>query len=328
MNKSALKTKLTAIPTPMAGLALGIASLGWSWENMGAFHGQLQHLSAAIGGAMLLALALKFLIVPRSLLDDLKHPVVGSVVPTFAMTSMILSKSVGDYSVMLGSGIWLFAVVLHLCFLAGFIFHRTKQFHFLHMVPSWFVPPVGIVVANVAFPEVEALRPFANALLVFGMASYAVMLPIMMHRLIFHCKVPDAAKPTLAILAAPASLCLAGYLTMTPDPSPVIVGLLGGIAVLMTMLIYMASGRLLRLSFSPAYAAYTFPLVIGATAMFKVANYMQSQGLSLEYVEQVRWIATVELYIATLVIIYVTARYLWHYSPLHKIGLAAQERQA
>lgn len=30
----ATKNKIAGAPTPMAGLALGIASLGWSWETV------------------------------------------------------------------------------------------------------------------------------------------------------------------------------------------------------------------------------------------------------------------------------------------------------
>ena len=33
------RRSLAAAPTPMAGLALGIASLGWCWENAGQFDG-------------------------------------------------------------------------------------------------------------------------------------------------------------------------------------------------------------------------------------------------------------------------------------------------
>jgi tellurite resistance protein TehA-like permease len=94
----------------------------------------------------------------------------------------------------------------------------------------------------------------------------------MIYRLVFCESVPDAAKPTIAIMAAPASLSLAGYLTVTQDPSPVLVALLFGIAILMTVVIYAAFFHLLRLPFGPAYAAFIFPMVIGATALFKMAD--------------------------------------------------------
>ncbi|MDG2681526.1 C4-dicarboxylate ABC transporter, partial [Vibrio parahaemolyticus] len=46
------KAKVTGAPTPMAGLALGIASLGWSWENFAELHGYGQWISAGIASVL------------------------------------------------------------------------------------------------------------------------------------------------------------------------------------------------------------------------------------------------------------------------------------
>lgn len=205
-------------PTPMAGLALGIASLGWSWENLATLNGYGQWISAAIASGLLVILAVKFLFHHHLLRQDLAHPVVGSVVPTFAMATMVVSNSIGHFSPLLGDTIWLVAVALHIVFLLSFVYHRAKDFELHHMVPSWFVPPVGIIVADVSFSGNPALAPIAHGALVFGMVAYAVMLPIMIYRFMFTHEVPDAAKPTMAIMAAPASLSLAGYLTVTAQP--------------------------------------------------------------------------------------------------------------
>ncbi|MGV2987556.1 TDT family transporter [Vibrio sp. E150_011] len=307
--------KVKNAPTPMAGLALGIASLGWSWENAGNFNHMAQWTGAAIAGLLLVLLAYKFLFHSHLLRQDLAHPVVGSVVPTFAMGTMVVSNSVGHFYPVLGDSIWLGAVALHVVFLVSFIYHRSRDFKLHHMVPSWFVPPIGIVVADVAFSGTPALAPVADAVLYFGIAIYAVMLPCMVYRLIFAGEVPDAAKPTLAILAAPASLSLAGYLTVVSNPSPVLVALLFGIAVLMTMVIYLAFIKLIRLPFSPGYAAFTFPLVIGATALFKLAAWMVNVGVAQDAVNQVMVLANIELVIASIVVSYVALRYMLAYRP-------------
>ncbi|NLS13101.1 TDT family transporter [Vibrio sp. SM6] len=299
-------------PTPMAGLALGIASLGWSWENVAPLGHWGQWLAAAIASVLLVILAVKFLFHGHLLRQDLAHPVVGSVVPTFAMATMVVSNSLGQFFQLAGDALWLFAVALHVVFLISFIYHRLRDFELHHMVPSWFVPPVGIIVADVSFSGSPALEPIAYVALVFGMCAYAIMLPLMIYRLIFTHEVPDAAKPTLAILAAPASLSLAGYLTVTATPSPIIVALLFGIAVLMTSIIYVSFFRLLRLPFSPGYAAFTFPIVISATALFKLEIWMQSRGLEAQYTEQIHWLATAELWVATLVVTYVALAYFYH----------------
>ncbi len=56
------------------------------------------------------------------------------------------------------------------------------------MVPSWFLPPVGIIVADVSSSGHPALAPIAYACLVFGILAYAVMMPMMIYRFIFHMK--------------------------------------------------------------------------------------------------------------------------------------------
>ncbi|EGR8989883.1 C4-dicarboxylate ABC transporter [Vibrio vulnificus] len=312
------KAKVMGAPTPMAGLALGIASLGWSWENLATLNGYGQWISAAIASGLLVILAIKFLFHRHLLQQDLAHPVVGSVVPTFAMGTMVVSNSLGHFFPVAGDVLWLVAVVLHIVFLVSFLYHRVQNFELHHMVPSWFVPPVGIIVADVSFSGNPALAPIAHGALVFGMVAYAVMLPLMIYRFMFTHEVPDAAKPTMAIMAAPASLSLAGYLTVTAQPSPVIIALLFGIAVLMTAIIYLAFVKLLRLPFSPGYAAFTFPMVIGATALFKMANWMQQAGLSSHYVEQVRMLAGIELLVATVVVGYVAVQYFYNLVVLPK----------
>ncbi|MBM0490657.1 C4-dicarboxylate ABC transporter [Aeromonas jandaei] len=316
------RKSLAAAPTPMAGLALGIASLGWCWENAGHFDGRMQLLGAAIAAVLLVILTFKFLFHPNLLMQDLAHPVVGSVVPTYAMGTMVVSKALGMLAPQAGEALWLFAVAVHLLFLATFIWHRAKEFEIHHMVPSWFVPPVGIIVADVAFPGGQ-FAPLANVLLWFGVICYALMLPLMLYRLIFSHEVPDAAKPTIAILAAPASLSLAGYLTVSQDPSLLLVAVLFGIAILMTGIIYLAFIKLLRLPFSPGYAAFTFPLVIGATALFKVAHLVEGFEQSAHYVEQIRLLAHFELGVATVIVGYVALRYLMFFLPQRDIAVTS-----
>lgn len=312
------KAKVMGAPTPMAGLALGIASLGWCWENAATLNGYIQWAGAVIASVLLLILATKFLFHRHLLREDLAHPVVGSVVPTFAMATMVVSNSLGHFFPLAGDTLWLVAVVLHIVFLISFVYHRMQGFELHHMLPSWFVPPVGIIVADVSFSGNPALAAIANGALLFGMLAYAAMLPMMIYRLMFTHEIPDAAKPTIAIMAAPASLSLAGYLTVTAEPSPVIIGLLFGIAVLMTAIIYLAFIKLLRLPFSPGYAAFTFPMVIGATAQFKLAAWMQQTGMEHQYVAQIRGLASFELIVATLVVGYVALRYATFYSGAHR----------
>ncbi|QPR28009.1 TDT family transporter [Edwardsiella hoshinae] len=304
--------KVRSMPTPAAGLALGIASIGWCLENALPLHGVGQNIGALIAGAILLALTVRFIFHPDTLMQDIKHPVVGSIVPTFAMATMVVSVAVGHYLPRVGMALWLAAVVVHLIALALFFFHRAREPRMHHMVPSWFVPPVGIIVADVCCPGAPFVG-FAQFLLVIGMVSYLIMLPLMIYRFMFCNEVPDAAKPTIAIMAAPASLSLAGYLTVVQQPSLLLCAILLGIALLMTVVIYCSFFRLLQLPFSPGYAAFTFPMAIGATALYKMSHLVAQYPGAEDYAAQLHLMATVEVAIATVIIAYVALRYAHNY---------------
>jgi len=310
------------LPSPIGGLALAIASLGWTWESvMPSLNGWGQLTGAMIASALLLMLTGKFLLHPTVLKNELSHPVVGSVIPTFAMALMVVSNLLGHYFPHAGLALWLGAIAIHAVFLGAFIYYRAIDFKLEHMVPSWFVPPIGIIVAAVSFPS-NGEPWLVNTILAFGMLAYLVMLPLMLYRLIFCQAIPDAAKPTIAILAAPASLSLAGYLTVCEQPSIALVAVLASIAILMTSVIYLAFFNLLKLPFSPGYAAFTFPMVIGATALFKTAHWLEQFSQMAELTEWVRLLADFELGVATIVVAYVALRYLTHYvpSPVENIG--------
>lgn len=300
--------QIRGLPTPLGGLALGIASLGWCMENALPLQGYGQMIGSMIAIVMIAVLLGRFILHPDTLWNDLKHPVLGSILPTFAMTSMVISKMVGDYLPSLGIFIWLTAIVIHCLFLMTFIYHRVRDFAPHHVVPSWFIPPIGLIVADVTCPSPEYYG-IAITLLVIGLSCYAIMLPLVIYRLIFVKEIPDAAKPTIAILAAPASLSLAGYLNVVKEPSLLIIAILLGVAILMTFIVYCALFKLLRLPFTPGFAAFTFPLVIGATALYKLADLAKAHALTEAMSHQLRILANVELAIATFVILYVCVCY-------------------
>lgn len=312
-NSEGLVNKLSRVPTPLGGLALGIASLGAALSLV--FPEQAHNLksfTALISAVLVFKILLKFILHPHLLKNELSHPVVSSVMPTCAMATMVISQAVLPFSEGLGQGLWLTAVVAHLCLLMGFVVFRARAFDLEHMVPSWFVPPVGIIVAAVTSTGMGH-EGLVNALFLFGLSCYFIKLPIMLYRLLFKAAIPDAALPTFAIMAAPASLSLVGYLTIAETPNPLLVYVLASLAIFMTFMVYIAFIKLLRLPFSPGYAAFTFPMVIGATALLKLESLVQTDVLT-DFISQ---LGRVELAVATIMVSYVAGRYLWHYLGAH-----------
>ena len=309
-RRASLSERMRSFPTPVAGLALGIASLGLAWENV--LPGTRIAESAAVIAAVLLTLlTVRFILYPATLSRDLANPVVGGVAPTFAMGWMLVSLSVWQVSHLGWALLWLCALGVHMVFLWVFARHQWAEFALARMVPSWFVPPVGIIVAAVSFsgPHEGPLFILAVVALYFGIIAYAAMLPVMFYRFIFAENVSVTAMPTLGILAAPASLSLVGYLSLVDDPQPLPVVLLIGIAVLMTSIVYVAFTRLLVLPFSPGYAAYTFPMAIGATALFKTVGQLEAWQIRQQLIDQLHGLAVFELLVATAVIAYVILRF-------------------
>lgn len=291
------------MPTPIAALALGLASLSWCWSIVAAVP-ELQLIGALCASVLLCLLASKFMLAPKQLSTELANPIVGSVLPTAAMATMVISVALPTN---LAYWCWLLAVAVHLLLLGGFIWQQHKTFTLPRLIPGWFVPPIGLVTAVLTYP---ANAPFwlVNSIFWLGLTGYFLLLPLMLYRLLRKGALPDAAKPSLAVLAAPASLCLAAYLHFTAAPSPLLLGVLLVLALLMTSIVYVALPRLLCLPFTPAFAAYTFPLVIGATALFHVSRVFTLWQLDTLAV-LIQRIAYLELGIATLVCTYVAIRF-------------------
>ncbi len=316
-------SRLARTPTPTGGLALGIASLAMVWEQLLPSGGSIQWAGATIAGAICLALIIKFTLNPKILWLELSHPVIGSVVPTLAMALMIVSVTVSQLDTGLAIALWLLAIIAHFCFLVAFMAHRLQDWHLTPMNPSWFVPPIGPVVAVLTTPA-PGLLPISETILWFGLGSYAVMLPLMIHRIMFKAEFPAAAKPTIAILAAPPNLCLAGYLTFTGHTADttLVIGLLM-LGTLMSVVVYLAFWELLRLPFSPAYAAFTFPTVIAASATFQAAKFMHEIGFSNDLVQALNQWGFVQITIATAIVAYVALRYTRYYGPRLKKPITA-----
>lgn len=300
-------------PSALAGLALGIASLGLCLENITVLNGIAQPFTALLASCLLLPLFCKFLFNPELLKQDLQHPLSASLSPIIAMATMVVANNISLYYFQLGQWICAVALIWHLGLLILFIYYHSKNFNFSQILPSWFIPPIGLVLAVLMFPG--GLDPLLEKWIIyFGLFSYLLLLPVVLYRLRFFVTLSDNEKPIIVILATPASLLLLGYLSTTIPTGYTLIYLLGGISVLMTGIVYMAFIKLLRLPFTPTYSAFTFPLVVGAVALFKVTHFLAAHDFSRQWVNLSETLAYLELTIATLMIIYVSSRYWLHFS--------------
>ena len=115
----------------------------------------------------------------------------------------------------------------------------------------------------------------------------------------------------MAILAAPASLCLVGYFSLSTMDITLFIYILVPLSLVMTLWVYFLLFKLLKIKFNPGISASTFPLVISAIGMLKFAEYLTNSGVNWGGYVQV--LGLIEYGIAVIVVIYVGIRYLHFY---------------
>ncbi|SCY33778.1 TDT family transporter [Alkaliphilus peptidifermentans] len=296
------------IPIPMAGLMLALATTGNLVLSYGSIY---RNIFGVISAIILLLILIKLANNPNALVEGFENPVVASVTPTLTMGVMILSTYLKPYLPTIAYMIWLLGLTLHALLIIYFTKKYILSFNIKKVFPSYFVVYVGIVVGSVTAP-VYGLSNWGQILFWFGFVSYLILLPLVLYRVFSVKEIPEAALPTIIIFAAPASLCLAGYLNSFQEKNIYIVGFLAILSLLMvtSSIFYML--KLFKLKFYPSYSAFTFPFVISAVAIKATNGFLvtSNRGIaSLFYV-----VKFLELWSITMVL-YVLVRYIMFLMP-------------
>ena len=294
-------SKINKMPLALTGLALGVGGIFNAWTIFTGIK-YFAYIGALISSILILTIITKIFSSFGAFLNDLEHPVSGSTIPTLDMAVMIISSSVVQFVKPLGVAMWFTAIAVHVIFAFTFLAHRINLKDLHHILPSWFVPPVGIVVAavtgtNMGFPQVS------QVIVYIGTVLYIILFPFIFYRIIFHDPLADDRFPAFAVMGAPANLCLCGYLSAFTDYNIALLNFLLALGLFTTFKVYLSLIRAFRIKFIPLFAAYTFPLAVGAQALLKYANY--SKSINGEYAHIWSAIAIFELIIASMMIIYV-----------------------
>ena len=305
-------TQFQSVPPSQAGLALGIIGLGHAWALYIPEIGQIiRPYMAGLGALLLLPVLVKYLSNYNTFINDIRHPLRGSLMAPMSMALLILSDYLAVISPVIAYPIWFAALFLHLSMMTLFFTFQLLNFKMSNIVPSWFLYPVGVISSSLAGTQFGHTL-FSETLVMVCITIYFFMLPLVLYRLVFEGMLPKQAKPTLAIMAAPINLTLATYLVNFTEPDPILTGALAGIAITMTLLIYLCYIRLMRLKFQPSIAAVTFPSVISAIAMHRLTSFFG------DWYPQWYWLhnfGLFELSVATGLVIWVTVGYVKMYWP-------------
>lgn len=299
---------LKKVPMAMCGLILGMEALG-NLLIMSNFI-FLGNLFGIIGMLLMLIILAKITISFTSAYQELLNPLAAGTLPTFTMALMLISMYWSRWGFSRFAFIlWSIAIVCHIAIMLAFcqINFITKKPQLEDVYPSWFVMFVGIGV----IPVSAKLFSISVGQIFFYIALglYIIVFPIVFFRLYKNRELAEGALPLLTIIAAPASLCLTGYLNSFTNINQIFAIILGlfaqflYISTIVLMVKIYVSAKHSILSFKPSFAAFTFPLVISATGLTVLLDRLQNHSALLI-------ITKVELIIAFIMVTYVLVHYL------------------
>lgn len=297
-----MKKLIYSLPLPSAGLMLGLAAAG----NLVSSHGNVFRIIFGTLSAMLMALLIfKMIFAARAVLEDLKNPAIAGIAAAFPMGVMVLSSYIEPYSHWTGYGMWLIGILVQSIFLVCFTKRFILNFNIQKVFPSYFVVYVGLAAAALAAPlfgAAEAGRVFFW----FGFITYLIFLPVIAYRVFVVKSLPEPFMPTITIFAAPPALCLVGYLNTFQEINMTVIWLLAllSLTTLFAVLLYMP--RMLKLKFYPSYAAFTFPIVISATAVKNIDIFLKNEQMGMS---ALGYLACFLELLAVALVIYVLIRY-------------------
>lgn len=291
------------IPLPIAGVMLALAATG---NLIQSYSPELRLVFGAISAIIGVLLIVKFIMYPKQLAEDLKNPVVASVAPTFSMAVILLSVYIKPYAATVGLALWFIGLILHFALLALYTIRFIVKFDIKKIFPSTFIVFVGFVVASVTAAAFN-MTTLGQALFWIGFILYLILLAVITYRVIKVKEIPEPAQPLIIIFAAPASLCLAGYLSSFESKSMIIVYFLAILSIVFYIFALTQLPRLLKLKFYPSYSAFTFPMVISAIAMKMTDAFLTKSGNGIRFL---KYIVIVQTVIAVAMVLYVLIRYI------------------
>lgn len=274
-----MKDVIKKVPIPLCGVMLGLAALGNLLQSYGE---GIRYVCGVLAAFLLVLVLLKLFLFPGMIREDMKNPVMASVSGTFPMALMLLSTYAKPWIGAAAMYLWCFAIALHLVLIVYF----TKRFLWKPELPkifaSYFIVYVGIAVAAVTAPVYEQ-DGVGTAAFWFGFVTLIGLLVLVTARYVKYPQVPEPAQPLICIYAAPASLCIAGYVqSVTPKSREFLLAMFA-VATVLYVFALVRAVRYLKLKFYPSYAAFTFPFVISAIAtkqtMACLANMKQPMPL-------------------------------------------------
>lgn len=290
--------KIKYIPIPISGVILSLFGLGMFFRDISPI---ATEIFSVIGCVLIIGLLLKIVLFKDESVEDLKSPIILGTFGTFPMAIMILGGLLKDINYNLAISVWSIGFIGHLLLIIYFTKEHILNFDLELVYTNYFVAFVGIGMASIT-GAIFKLQLIVDCVFVFSFILMIALLILVSYR---YLKIPisdSTFKPLVCIYAAPISLVFCGFIqTSFPKTSIIIIAF-----YIFTVIFYLFGlfklVEYIRLPFFPTFAAFTFPMVISATA---TKNVILLTGLKLDI------FLLVQIAIAIMVVAYVLLRYLY-----------------
>ena len=259
---------------------------------------------------MLSLMFIRLIKFPKTMLKELKDPVMGTFYPTFGMVTWLVSAYFYPHAPKFCSALWIGAAIYHYSIAIYYTIIRIKERNFNNVMPTCFIIYTGMITGSVASVGMGGIIPaIAHFMLMFGFTFYTILLPVVLY-IVFKSEILDDKKlPTVGIVCSPAPLGIVGILSIEPHPNMSMLTWLIVTGLILLGVVYAYIIKLFKEGFKPSYAAFTFPLAIATLAAYKLSSFFVSTGhANLGHLFGV--LGNVEIFIATYVVFFILLNFI------------------
>lgn len=310
---------LKRVPLPLSGVALGFAALG---NLLSAYNMSFKVICGVLAFIGLILITGKYLSDIEAFTTDMKNPVIASVSGTYTMALMLLAVYVKPVVPAFAIALWYIAIVLHFILIIYFTLNIVLKIkipdEMMKIAASFFIVYVGIAVASVTAPAFKNIV-LGQICFWIGFILYIPFFIYVSYRYIKLGNKKIEAKALACIYAAPASLCVAGYISSFEQKNILFLGglyifsllmYLVGLAVAIDLFVSFVKNN--DFKFYPSFAGLTFPFVISAIATKQFNAVLTKTDIQMWIRPALPLIFNIELVIAILGVIFAAVCFARH----------------
>ena len=266
-------TSALNLPSGYFGMVLGIIGMGFAWRYaatilpVGHWPGDtLVVLAIAIWSLLTLALLVRLVRFPWSLVAEMRHPVMSNFVSLFPATTMLVSIGVLPWTRPLALGLFSIGVVLQLGYAAWQTAGLWRGKHPREATtPALYLPTVANNFISAMACGALGFNDAGLAFLGAGIFSWISLEPAILQRLRSTDELPVAQRTSLGIQLAPALVACSAWLSVNGGHGDTLAKMLFGYGLLQLLFTLRLIPWYVRQPFNVSFWSFSFGVSALAT---------------------------------------------------------------